>query len=63
MYGRRKKKVPIYRPDNGTGNTVSFMFRSRLISVRVAVLVRFQTVPILSQGQLVRSSLRLGWQI
>ena len=28
----------------------------------VAILVRFQTVPILSQGQLVRSSERPGWR-
>ena len=28
-----KKKVPVYRPCNGTGNSVPFPFRSRLISV------------------------------
>ena len=51
MYGRRQKKVPIYRPDKGTGNTVSFTFRSHLISVRVAVLVHFQTILVLFEGQ------------
>ena len=37
---------------------VPFLFNFRA----VAVLGRFQTIPILSQGQLVRSSVRLGWQ-
>ena len=48
------KKVPIYRPYNGTGNSVPFPFNFRA----VAVLVRFQTVPVLSQGQPVRSGER-----
>ena len=51
MYGRRPKKVPIYRPYNGTGNSVPFLFNFRA----VAVFVRFQTVPVLSHGQPVRS--------
>ena len=42
MYGRCNKKVPIYRPYNGTGNSVTFPFNIRA----VAVLVRFQTVPV-----------------
>ena len=54
MYGRRKKKVPIYRPYNGTGNSVTFPFNFRA----VAVFVRFQTVPVLSHGQPVRSGER-----
>ena len=54
VYGRRQKKVPISRPYNGTGNPVPFPFRSRA----VAVLVRFQTVPVLSHGQPVRSGER-----
>ena len=56
MYGRRQKKKSIYRPYNGTGNTVPFPFRV------VAVLVHFQTIPILSQGQFIRSSVRPGQQ-
>ena len=48
------KKVPIYRPYNGTGNSVPFPFNFRA----VAVLVRFQTVPVLSHGQPVRSGER-----
>ena len=51
MYGRRQKKVPIYHPYNGTGNSVPFPFNFRA----VAVLVRFQTVPVLSHGQPVHS--------
>ena len=51
MYGRCQKKVPIYRPYNGTGDSVPFPFNFRA----VAVLVRFQTVPVLSHGQPVRS--------
>ena len=53
-YGRRQKKVPISRPYNGTGNPVPFPFNFRA----VAVLVRFQTVPVLSHGQPVRSGER-----
>ena len=62
MYGWRQKKVPIYRPYNGMGNIVPFPFRSRFNFRAVAVLVHFQTVPVLSQGQLVRSSERPGCQ-
>ena len=40
MYGRHQKKFAIYRPYNGTGNSVPFPFNFR----EVAVLVRFQTV-------------------
>ena len=39
------KKVPIYRPCNGTGNTVQFPFRSRLISVRFPFLSVFKPFP------------------
>ena len=46
-----RQKVPIYRPYNGMGNIVPFPFRSRLISVLFTVLVHFQTVPVLFQGQ------------
>ena len=54
MYCRRQTKVPIYRPYNGTGNSVLFPFNFRA----VVVLVHFQTIPILSQGQPVRSAER-----
>ena len=54
MYSRHKKKVPISRPYNGTVNPVPFPFNFRA----VAVLVRFQTVPVLSNGQPVRSGER-----
>ena len=37
---------------------VPFPFNFRAVDV----LVRFETVPVLSQGQLVRSSERPGWQ-
>ena len=50
------KKVPISRPYNGTGNSVPFPFNFRA----VAVLVRFQTIPVLSHGQPVRSGERPG---
>ena len=36
------KKVLIYRPYNGTGNTVPFPFRSRLISVQLPFLSVFK---------------------
>ena len=39
------KKVPIYLPYNGTGNTVPFPFRSRLISVRLPFLSVFKPFP------------------
>ena len=39
------KKVPIYRPYNGTGNSVTFPFRSRLISVRLPFLSVFKPFP------------------
>ena len=48
------KKVHIYRPYNGMGNSIPFLFNFHA----VAVLVRFQTVPVLSQGQPVRSGER-----
>ena len=41
-----KKFFNIYRPYNWTGNSVPFPFNFRA----VAVLVRFQTVPVLSHG-------------
>ena len=50
MYGRHKKKVPIYRPYNGTGNTVTFPFRSRLISVRLLFLSIFKPFPFCPKG-------------
>ena len=43
MYGRRQKKVSIYRPNHGSGNTVPFPFRSRLISVRLPFLSIFKS--------------------
>ena len=39
------KKVPIYRPYNGTSNSVPFPFRSRLISVRLLFLSVFKPFP------------------
>ena len=45
-----KKKVPIYRPYNGTGNSVPFPFRSRLISVRLPFLSVFKPFPFCSTG-------------
>ena len=50
MYSRRQIKVPIYRPYNGTGNTVPFPFRSRLISVRLVFLSVFKPFPFCSKG-------------
>ena len=50
MYGRRQIKVPIYRPYNGTGNTVSFPFRSRLISVRLLFLSVLKPFPFCPKG-------------
>ena len=52
------KKNCIYRPYNGKGNTMPFPFNFRAVTV----LVHFQTIPILSQGQLICSSLRPGQQ-
>ena len=53
IYGRRqKKKVPIYCPYNGTGNTVPFPFRSRLISVRLPFLSVFKPFPFCPKGSL-----------
>ena len=43
-------KKSFHFPYNGTGNTVPFPFHSRLNFRAVGVLVRFQTVSILSQG-------------
>ena len=50
MYSRHQKKVPIYRPYNGMGNTVSFPFRSRLISVRLPFLSVFKLFPFCPKG-------------
>ena len=50
IYGRRQQKVPIYRPYNGTGNTVQFPFRSRLISVRLPFLSVFKPFPFCPKG-------------
>ena len=44
-YSRHQKKVPISRPYNGTGNSVLFPFRSRLISVRLPFSNRSRFVP------------------
>ena len=49
-YGRCQKKVPIYRLYNGTGNTVLFPFRSRLISVRLPFLSVFKPFPFYPKG-------------
>ena len=51
-YGRCKKKVPIYRPYNGTGNSVPFPFRSRLISVRLPFLSVFKPFPFCPKSSL-----------
>ena len=50
IYGRRQKKVPIYRPYNGTGNSVPFPFRSRLISVRLPFLSVFKPFSFFPKG-------------
>ena len=50
MYGRRQKNVSIYRPYNGTGNTVPFLFRSRLISMRLVFLSVFKPFPFCPKG-------------
>ena len=44
------KKVPIYRPYNGTGNTVPFPFCSRLISVWLPFLSVFKPFPFCPKG-------------
>ena len=44
------KKVTIYRPYNGTGNTVPFPFHSRLISVRLLFLSVFKPFPFCPKG-------------
>ena len=49
MYGRRPKKFPF--TVRTTGRVIPFPFNFHA----VAVLVRFQTVPVLSHGQPVRS--------
>ena len=60
MYGRRQKNFFILSSVQREGQyraiPVPFPFNFRA----VGVLVRFQTVPVLSQGQLVRSSERPG---
>ena len=45
MYGRRQKIFSICRPYNGTGNTVPFPFRSRLISVLLVFLSVLKPFP------------------
>ena len=50
MYGRRKKNVSICRPYNGTGNTMPFPFRSRLISVWLVFLSVFKPFPFCPKG-------------
>ena len=50
MYSRRQRKVPIYRPYNGSGYTVPFPFRSHLISVRLVFLFVFKTFPFCPKG-------------
>ena len=49
-YGRRQKKFPIYRLYNGTGNSVPFPFRSRLISVWLPFLSVFKPFPFCPKG-------------
>ena len=46
------KKVPIYRLYNGTGNTVPFLFRSCLITVRLPFLSVFKPFPFCPKGSL-----------
>ena len=50
MYGRRQKNVSICRPYNGTGNTVPFPFRSRLISMLLVFLSVFKPFPFCPKG-------------
>ena len=50
MYGRRQKNVSICRPYNGTGKTVPFPFRSRLISVRLVFLSVLKLFPFCPKG-------------
>ena len=50
MYGRRQKNVSICRPYNGTGKTVPFPFRSRLISVRLVFLSVLKPFPFCPKG-------------
>ena len=50
MYDRREKNVSICRPYNGTGNTVPFPFRSRLISVLLVFLSVFKPFPFCPKG-------------
>ena len=49
-YGKCQKKVPIYRPYNGTGITVPFPFHSLLISVRLPFLSVFKPFPFCPEG-------------
>ena len=60
-YGRRKKSshLPFVQQD-GQYRAISVPFPFNFCAV--AVLVRFQTVPVLSQGQPVRSSEQPGWR-
>ena len=50
MYGRRQKNVSVYRPYNGTGYTVPFLFSSRLISLRLVFLSVFKLFPFCPKG-------------
>ena len=50
MYGRHQKFCSICRPYNGTGNTVPFPFRSRLISVLLVFLSVFKPFPFCPKG-------------
>ena len=50
MYGSNQIFFSICRPYNGTGNTVPFQFRSRLISVRLVFLSIFKPFPFCPKG-------------
>ena len=50
MYGRRKFFFSICLPYNGTGNTVPFPFRFRLISVLLVFLSVFKPFPFCPKG-------------
>ena len=49
-YTEASKKVPIYHPYNGTGNTVPFPFRSLLITVRLPFSSVFNPFPFCPTG-------------
>ena len=55
MYGTqpgRRQKVPIYRPYNGTDNTVLFPFHSHVITVRLLFLSVFKQFPFCPKGSM-----------